>query len=109
MVSYLPLQGKTVLITGASRGLGANMALELAKRGADVIITYTSCSSESLVKELESEIQSFSHKPKSLSIRTDLASKKSPGYHPQSHRGLAWRKRPEEDPYLGQRCCNGTE
>lgn len=34
------LAGKRVLVTGASRGIGAGIALELADRGADVVITY---------------------------------------------------------------------
>ncbi|WP_404334545.1 3-oxoacyl-ACP reductase family protein [Sphingomonas sp. MMS12-HWE2-04] len=34
------LVGKRALVTGASRGIGAGIALELAARGADVAITY---------------------------------------------------------------------
>ncbi len=34
------LAGKRVLVTGASRGIGATIALTLADRGADVAITY---------------------------------------------------------------------
>ena len=34
------LAGKRALVTGASRGIGAGIALELAARGADVAITY---------------------------------------------------------------------
>lgn len=34
------LAGKRALVTGASRGIGAGIALELAERGADVVITY---------------------------------------------------------------------
>lgn len=34
------LIGKRALVTGASRGIGAAIALELAERGADVAITY---------------------------------------------------------------------
>lgn len=34
------LEGKTALVTGASRGIGRQIALTLAKYGADVIINY---------------------------------------------------------------------
>ncbi|MGY0602402.1 MAG: SDR family NAD(P)-dependent oxidoreductase, partial [Paraglaciecola chathamensis] len=33
-------QGKTALVTGGSRGLGAVVAKQLAKQGANVAITY---------------------------------------------------------------------
>ena len=33
-----PLSGKTALITGASRGIGAAAAIELARQGAHVIL-----------------------------------------------------------------------
>lgn len=34
------LEGKTALVTGASRGIGAGIALELARAGARVIVNY---------------------------------------------------------------------
>ncbi len=34
------LTGRRALVTGAARGIGAGIALELANRGADVVITY---------------------------------------------------------------------
>ncbi len=40
--SSLPLLGKTALVTGASRGIGASVALKLAQSGADVAINYRS-------------------------------------------------------------------
>ena len=45
---------KTVLITGASRGIGRCMALEFAKEGYNVIINYLNNESKAL--ELENEI-----------------------------------------------------
>lgn len=35
-----PLAGRTALVTGGSRGVGAGVAFELARRGADVAVTY---------------------------------------------------------------------
>jgi NADP-dependent 3-hydroxy acid dehydrogenase YdfG len=34
--SHLPLQGSTAIVTGGSRGIGAGIAIELGRRGADV-------------------------------------------------------------------------
>jgi len=39
---------KIALVTGGSRGLGKNMALRLAEKGADVIITYNTKKDEAL-------------------------------------------------------------
>jgi 3-oxoacyl-[acyl-carrier protein] reductase len=42
VTSSLPLLGKTSLVTGASRGIGASVARQLAELGADVAINYRS-------------------------------------------------------------------
>lgn len=34
------LQGKTAIITGGSRGIGRAIALELAEKGANVVVNY---------------------------------------------------------------------
>nr|WP_315247658.1 SDR family oxidoreductase [uncultured Flavobacterium sp.] len=46
---------KIALVTGGSRGLGKNMAIAIAKKGIDVIITYNSKKDEAdeVVKEIE--------------------------------------------------------
>jgi NAD(P)-dependent dehydrogenase (short-subunit alcohol dehydrogenase family) len=48
-------QSKIALVTGGSRGLGKNMAHNLAKKGLDVILTYNSKKdeAEAVVKEIE--------------------------------------------------------
>lgn len=49
------LKGKTAIVTGASRGIGKEIAMQLAKRGADVAINYVSreADANTVVKELE--------------------------------------------------------
>ncbi|OTB09255.1 hypothetical protein M426DRAFT_70993 [Hypoxylon sp. CI-4A] len=49
-----PLAGKVALITGAGRGIGRGIALELGKRGASVVVNYgrSSGSAEAVVEEL---------------------------------------------------------
>ena len=40
-MSYNPftLEGKTILVTGASSGIGQAIAIECSKMGADVVVT----------------------------------------------------------------------
>ena len=49
------MQDKIAIITGASRGLGRNTAINLARRGVDVIFTYRSneTEAENLINEIE--------------------------------------------------------
>jgi NAD(P)-dependent dehydrogenase (short-subunit alcohol dehydrogenase family) len=58
---------KITLITGASRGLGRNTALSIARRGGDVIITYQSRADEA--KAVVAEIEKMGRK--ALAFRLD--------------------------------------
>ncbi|MFM8431281.1 MAG: SDR family NAD(P)-dependent oxidoreductase, partial [Bacteroidota bacterium] len=56
------LYGKTALVTGASKGIGRGIAIELARQGANVAFTYLSSVEKGLA--LESELASFGIKSK---------------------------------------------
>jgi NAD(P)-dependent dehydrogenase (short-subunit alcohol dehydrogenase family) len=49
------LRGKTALVTGASKGIGRGIALELARRGCDVAVNYRSdrAGAEQTAKDIE--------------------------------------------------------
>lgn len=56
------LEGKTAIITGASRGIGRGIALVFAKQGANVAFTYSA--SVEAAKALEEELAAFGIKAK---------------------------------------------
>jgi len=57
---------KIALVTGGSRGLGRNMALKLAEKGNDVIITYQS--QKNLAEEVVKEIAGMGRQAVALSF-----------------------------------------
>ena len=63
------METKIALVTGGSRGLGKDMALSIAKKGIDIILTYRTNESEAnnTVKEIESLGQ------KAAAIRLDMS------------------------------------
>ncbi|OLN22818.1 beta-ketoacyl-ACP reductase [Domibacillus antri] len=65
----MTLEGKTALVTGASRGIGKAIALELARLGADVAINYAG--SEQKAKETAEEIQAMGRR--SFIIQCDIS------------------------------------
>lgn len=59
---------KIALITGGSRGLGQNMALAIAKKGLDVIITYNS--NTEAANEVVTAIEAIGQKAKAFQLDT---------------------------------------
>src|SRR6266404_6656051 len=54
-MSEKPFSGRAAIVTGATRGIGRAIALELARRGADIAFNYAKSAdaAESLAKEIE--------------------------------------------------------
>lgn len=61
-------KNKIALVTGGSRGLGRNMAIALAKKGIDVVLTYHT--NKDAADKVVSEIQSFGRKAFALPLDT---------------------------------------
>ena len=67
------MSSKIAIVTGGSRGLGRNMALSLAKKGVDVILTYNSKKAEAdeAVRQIVSSGQ------KACAIQLDVSDSRS--------------------------------
>ncbi|MBA2423388.1 MAG: SDR family NAD(P)-dependent oxidoreductase, partial [Chitinophagales bacterium] len=64
------LEGKTALITGASRGIGEAIAIKLAEHGASVAFTYLSSAEKAMA--LENQLHSM--EVKAIGYKSDAAS-----------------------------------
>ncbi|MFS1518341.1 3-oxoacyl-[acyl-carrier-protein] reductase [Bacillus sp. SCS-151] len=64
----MTLQGKIALVTGASRGIGRAIALELAKQGASVVVNFAG--SEARANEVVDEIKALG--PEAVAMQADV-------------------------------------
>lgn len=64
------LEGRIAVVTGASRGIGREVALTLAKYGADVVVNYNG--SEEKAKEVVAEIETLGRK--AIAIKASVSS-----------------------------------
>ncbi|KZM23390.1 3-oxoacyl-[acyl-carrier-protein] reductase [Ascochyta rabiei] len=74
----LPLQGKVAIVTGASRGIGAGLTIELARRGANVTLVYVSPKSEEKAKKIASDVFSLNNGSKAHIVQADLKEVEAP-------------------------------
>jgi enoyl-[acyl-carrier protein] reductase III len=63
-----PLHGRVALVTGSSRGIGRAIALELADRGADILVNYLR--KRSAAEEVVASIEALGHR--AVAIRANV-------------------------------------
>lgn len=66
---YQTLKGKVALVTGASRGIGAGIALELGARGASIVVNYVK--GKSGAEAIVSQIEKFGSK--AIAVQADVS------------------------------------
>ncbi|WP_102271495.1 3-oxoacyl-[acyl-carrier-protein] reductase [Cytobacillus massiliigabonensis] len=69
----MKLEGKAALVTGASRGIGREIALGLAKQGADVVVNYSG--SEERANQVVAEIKELGRN--AVAIQCDVSNSES--------------------------------
>ncbi|MFB1081144.1 3-oxoacyl-[acyl-carrier-protein] reductase [Jeotgalibacillus sp. JSM ZJ347] len=65
----MKLEGKTAVVTGASRGIGRSIAIELAKNGSNVVVNYSG--NEEKAKETAKEVEAAG--AKALVFKADVS------------------------------------
>ena len=65
----MKLEGKVALVTGASRGIGREIALGLAKQGADVVVNYSG--SEERANQVVAEIKELGRN--AIAVQCDVS------------------------------------
>ncbi|KAF2690619.1 NAD(P)-binding protein [Lentithecium fluviatile CBS 122367] len=72
-----PLEGRVGIVTGASRGIGAATARNLASKGCNLVLNYTSDSSTKITEDLASELQS-EYGIKTVIVQANMGSETGP-------------------------------
>ncbi|KAK4889431.1 hypothetical protein LTR27_011775 [Elasticomyces elasticus] len=67
------LSGKTAIVTGSSRGIGAGIALELGRRGANVVVNYTSAKSLAVAVKVVEQIRNGPAGASAVVVQGDVA------------------------------------
>jgi glucose 1-dehydrogenase len=70
-IDIAPLTNKVALVSGSSKGIGAGIALELAKAGADVCINYSGSKSEA--EKVVEQIKDMGRR--AIAVQADVANK----------------------------------
>ena len=78
-------EGKNAIVTGGSRGIGKGISLELASRGANVLITYEYISKPEVQQEWNGPIQNTPAAPRVAEV-DDIAETVSFLYEERSRR-----------------------
>ncbi|KAF2026277.1 NAD(P)-binding protein [Setomelanomma holmii] len=72
-----PLEGSVGIVTGASRGIGVEIARNLASKGCNIVLNYTSDSSAQLAEDLASEL-SAEYGIKAIAVQASMGSENGP-------------------------------
>ncbi|KAK1756115.1 hypothetical protein QBC47DRAFT_298837 [Echria macrotheca] len=75
--NHMPVEGKTVLITGASEGMGRSAAVQLAAKGAHIILVSRNVGR---LEEAAAEVRAAAKSPSSQRITYISADVSEPGY-----------------------------
>ncbi|KAG8752965.1 hypothetical protein FRC14_006542 [Serendipita sp. 396] len=65
------LQGKVAIVTGSSRGIGAAIAIALARQGANIVVNHVSPKSKARAEEVAKAVEELG--PKALVVQADLS------------------------------------
>ncbi|MGI6207140.1 MAG: 3-oxoacyl-[acyl-carrier-protein] reductase [Anaerolineae bacterium] len=68
-MNQAPFEGRVALVTGGSRGIGRQVALDLAERGADVVINYRG--NKAAADEVLARIQAYGRR--ALALQADVS------------------------------------